>query len=160
MGYERHENGHESSGQEHLRHAPPDIPEKRKLPAPENEMESQPGNHKCYEQDTEKNGDVEIEQPPSGIQERLGTKGTIDKEESHEKKRRSKEIPYLHRQPPEYVRDLFHIGMKSRFVVFHPKYSILIPETSDLSHFLIPHTTCFHDRKAESNFAPEKLMET
>ena len=110
--------------------------------------------------DTEQDGDIEIEQPPSGIKERLGIKGAINKEESHEEERCSKEIPHLHRQPPEYVRNLFHIGTKIQFVVFHPKYSILIPETSNLSHFLIPHTTCFHDRKAESNFAPEKLMET
>ena len=72
-----------------------------------------PGDHQSNEQDAKQNGDVEIEQPPSGIQERLGIKGTIDKEESHEEERRSEEIPYLHRQPPEYVRNLFHIGTKS-----------------------------------------------
>ncbi|MBP5689366.1 MAG: hypothetical protein J6W74_00460, partial [Bacteroidales bacterium] len=126
----------------------------------ENEMKGKPGDHKCNEQDAEKDGDVEIEQASSGIQERFGVKGAIDKEESHEKERRGKEIPDLHRQPPEYVRNLFHIGMKIRFAVFHPKYSILIPKTRNLSHFLIPHTTCFHDREAEPNFAPEKLMET
>ena len=155
LGDERHEYGHEGSRQKHLRHAPSYISEKCKLPASEDEMERKPGDYKGDEQDAEKNGDVEIEQPPPGIEEDLGIKGTIDEEECHEEEWCGKEIPNLHGQPPEYVRDLFHIVTKSILSVFHPKYSILIPKNNNLSHFLIPHNTCFHVRKAGLNFASE-----